>query len=111
MSYLSQAQLSEDPDFQGRSTAAVTEQANVFKDDQRPDFVALASAILKGSYEHIQAFVRLNAAGAGIGDKVDMGDGTIDQAQVTDQDLLSLTQGNFPVIAELYYTVDGAIKY
>ena len=111
MSYLSQAQLGQDPEFQNRSSAVAFEQANVFKDDGRPAFVGLSNSVLKGSPDHIQAFVRMNAAGPGIGEKVDVGDGTIDQSQVTDGDLLSMTQANFPVIADLYFNEDGTIKY
>jgi hypothetical protein len=111
MSYLSQAQLSQDPDFQSRTAAVAVEQANTFKDDQRPDFVALSTALLKGSSNHMQAFVRMNSAGPGIGEKVDNGDGTIDQSQVTDGDLLSLTQSNYPVVVDLYFNLDGSIKY
>lgn len=110
MSYLSQAQLADDNDFRRRTTAAAVEQSSTFKNDQRMSFVSLSNAILKGSTEQTNAFIRMNASGPGIGDKVDNGDGTIDQSQVTDQDLLSLTQSNFPVIADLYYNEDGSIK-
>jgi hypothetical protein len=53
------------------------------------------------------ALLRLDAAGPGIADKVDNGDGTIDQSKVTDADLLSLTQANWPVVAGLYFQEDG----
>jgi hypothetical protein len=110
MSYQSQAQLEQDPDFQGRSTASAVQQAAVFKDDQRPDFVALAERILVGDHAYTTTFTRLDVAGPGIADKVDQGDGTIDQTQVTDADLLSLTQANFPVIADLFFTPEGEPK-
>lgn len=111
MSYLAQAQLREDEDFVDRATSAATEQATIFKDDQRPDFVALADRLLRGSLEHTNAFVRLAAAGPGIADKVDPDDdGTIDQALVTDADLLALTQANFPVVADLYFTPEGETR-
>jgi hypothetical protein len=110
MSYTSQSQLAQDMAFQGRVTSVAVEQANIFKDDGRPGFVSLANAVLRGSHEHTHAFVRLISVGPGIGDKADNGDGTIDQTQVTDGDLLSLTQNNWPVIAELYYNEDGTVQ-
>lgn len=111
MSYLSQSQLVQDQDFQARSTSAAVEQAAVFKNDGRKNFVSLSMVVLKGSYEHIQAFIRLNAAGPNMDEQVDNGDGTIDQSQVSDADLLSLTQANFPLVAELYFNEDGTPKY
>jgi hypothetical protein len=110
MSYQSQAQLEADTEFQGRASAAAVQQSTVFKDDQRPDFVALADAVLSGDYRLTSAFVRLDAAGPGIADTADQGDGTIDQSAVTDADLLSLTQANFPVIADLFFTAEGDPK-
>lgn len=107
MSYLSIDQLTNDAIFGGRSRAAVVQQAEVFKDDQRPDFVAVAHDGLRGNGETFNAFARMAAAGPGIGDKVDLGDGTIDQAKVTDADLLSLTQANWPTVAGLYFDDAG----
>lgn len=107
MSYQAIALLTADQTFGGRSQAAATEQAEVFRNDARPDFVALASDVLRGAGDVLLAFTRIAAAAPGIGDKADNGDGTIDQANVTDADLLSLTQGNWQVIAGLYFTEDG----
>jgi hypothetical protein len=107
VSYQSIAQLTSDVDFTGRTTAAATQQAEVYKDDARPEFVALADGVLKGSAGPLMAFTRMAAAAPGIGDKADAGDGTIDQSKVTDADLLSLTQANWPVVAGLYFTDDG----
>lgn len=96
MSFQSQATLTVDGRFVERSTAAAMSQAtNQFTDH-------LADEIKRGNGDVILAFVRLNAAGPGIADKVDNGDGTIDQAKVTDADLLSLTQANWPTVAALY---------
>jgi hypothetical protein len=111
MTYLSQSQLGQDQDFQARVTAVAVEQSTVFRNDGRPAFVSLSNAILKGSFEHIQAFIRFNAAGPGMDDQVDNEDGTIDQSAITDGDLLALTQANFPVVAELYFNEDGTPKY
>jgi hypothetical protein len=108
VSYQAINQLTNDVDFGGRSTAAATQQAEVFINDARPDFVALANDVLRGAAGPLWAFIRMNAAGPGIGDKVDNGDGTIDQSKVTDADLLSLTQANWQVVAGLYFTADGS---
>jgi hypothetical protein len=107
VSYQAQAQLVDDVWFQARSRSAAIQQAEYFKDDQRADFVALSEALLRGDGETSLAFTRLGAAGPGIADKVDNGDGTISQENVTDADLLSLTQANYPVVAGLYFAADG----
>jgi len=106
MTYHAQAQLEQDYWFQHRSRAAAVQQAEIYKDDQRPDFVALAEAVVRDEGP-TAAFPRLNAAGPGIADKADNGDGTIDSSKVTDADLLSLTQANWPTVAGLYYAPDG----
>ncbi len=107
MSYLAQAQLEGDPMFQGRSRSCATQQAETFINDQRPEFVAVAQAVLRDESNVTLTFVRLNAGGPGIADKADNGDGTIDQSKVTDADLLSLTQANWQVVAGLWFTEDG----
>jgi hypothetical protein len=107
MSYQSQAALEADYWFQQRNRAVVIQQADVYKDDQRPDWQALAAAIMRDEAGPWSTFVRLAAAGPGIADKVDTGGGAIDSALVTDDDLLALTQANWPTIAALYYTADG----
>jgi len=110
MSYQAQAQLEADYWFQQRSRAAAIQQAEFYKDDQRPDFVAVADALLRDDAGLAATFTRLAAAGPGIADKVDNGDGTIDQTKVSDADLLSLTQANWPVVAGLYFDSTGAPK-
>lgn len=107
MSYLSIDQLTNDIIFAGRSRAAVVEQSETFQNDARPDFVGCAQEALRGNGEIYNTFTRMAAAGPGIGAKVDNGDGTIDQSQVTDGDLLALTQGNYPTVAALYFSADG----
>jgi hypothetical protein len=107
MSYQSQAQLEADYWFQQRSRSATIQQADIFKDDARPHYVALADAVMRDEAGLTAAFIRLNAAGPGIADKVDTGDGTVDSSLVLDADLLALTQANWPVVAELYFTDDG----
>jgi hypothetical protein len=107
MSYISQAQLYGDAAFQQRSTSCATQQATVYKDDQRLSFVSLSNEVLRGNGDKLMAFARFNAAGPGIADKADNGDGTIDQSKVTDADLLSLTQANWQVVAGVYFNEDG----
>jgi len=110
VSYHTQALLEQDGTFQGRLFAANIQQADYFKDSQLADEKALAAAIMRDDPGPAAAFLRLACAGPGISDKVDKGDGTIDQSQVTDADLLSLTQGDWPVVTGLYFNVDGSPK-
>jgi hypothetical protein len=107
MSYESQAALEADYQFQQRARAAAIQQADYFKDDQRADLVALSDGLLRDDAGLSAAFVRLDAAGPGIADKVDAGDGAIDQSLVTDADLLALTQASYPTVAALYFAADG----
>jgi hypothetical protein len=107
MSYQSQDQLMNDSAFNGRSRAAALQQAEIFADDQRQNFVSTAQAVMRDEGLVVSTFTRLNAAGPGIADKVDNGDGTIDQTKVTDADLLSLTQANWQTVAGLYFNADG----
>ena len=107
MSYLAQSQLETDADFQRRVNSVNVQQSETYKDDGRADIAATARAILRNDAGPGGALLRLAAGGPGIADKVDNGDGTIDQSKVTDADLLSLTQANFPVVAGLYFNADG----
>jgi hypothetical protein len=108
VSYQTIATLTDDIAFMARNRAAAVQQAEHFKDDTRADIAALADAVMLDAGGVANTFTRLAAAGPGIGDKVDLGDGSIDQALVTDADLLALTQGNWPTIAALYYDADGS---
>ena len=110
MSYLAQSQLEQDPAFQHRVRAVNTEQAQAFQNDGRPDIAACASAVLRDDSGPGSVLLRLAAGGPGIAAMVDNGDGTIDQSRVTDDDLLSLTQTNFPTVADLYFDDDGTPK-
>jgi hypothetical protein len=107
MSYLAQDQLYFEPAFQSRVRAVCVQQAETFKDDARPDWVAVADQCLRGDGETYLAFTRMAAGGPGIADKVDNGDGTIDQSNVTDEDLLALTQANWATVAGLYFDANG----
>ena len=107
MSYQAQAQLNDDMWFAARNRSVAVQQAEIFKDDARPDWVSVANECLRGNGEIYLAFTRIAAGGPGIADKADNGDGTIDQSKITDADLLSLTQANWPVVAGLYFNQDG----
>lgn len=110
MSYQAQDQLTQDATFGGRTRAATVQQAEIFKDDARPSWVAVANEALRGNGETYLAFTRIAAGGPGIAERVDNHDGTIDQAKVTDADLLSLTQANWPTVAGLFFNEDGTPK-
>jgi hypothetical protein len=107
MSYHAQSLLEQDPTFQLRIRAVNTEQSGVFQDDGRPDIAACARAVLRDDAGPSAALLRLAAGGPGIADRVDQGDGQIDQSAVSDADLLALTQANFPHVAGLFFTSDG----
>jgi len=107
MSYESMSQLENDSTFQQRQRACVIQQSENYKDDGRPDIAACAKDVLKLRFDLIQSFLAQAANGPGIGEKVDVGNGKIDQSLVTDADLLALTQAHFPVVAALYYKSDG----
>jgi hypothetical protein len=106
VSYSAIDQLTGDVLFGGRVRACTVEQAEVFRNDARPDFVALANECLLGSGEIYLAFIRMVAAAPGLADKAATADG-VDQAQVTDADLLSTVQANWQVVAGLYFDADG----
>lgn len=98
--------LTFDAAFIGRVRACVVEQAENFRNDARPAFVAIAEDVLRGNGLVINAFVRMTAAAPGLADKAATEDG-IDQTLITDDDILSTVQGNWQVVAGLYYTEDG----
>jgi hypothetical protein len=111
MSYLSQWQLTIDSPFVGRVNAALIQQADVFKDDQRPDMAALANALLVGApvggVPPAQTFIQLVAAAPGVADTADTGDGTVDSSKVDDADILAAIQAEWPTVAALFYDADG----
>jgi hypothetical protein len=85
----------------------VTEQALVFLDDQRPDWVALAMSLLQGDPVTGQSYSRLLIATPGFDESADNGDGTIDQSAISDGDLLSATQAEYPRMVGLFYDAEG----
>ena len=104
MSYQSIAQLTDNPIFGARIRAAAVEQAEVFKDDARPDFVALAADCLRGDGQVYMTFTRMTAAGPGIADAAGE---PPNQAAISDGDILASVQGNWQVVAGLYYDAEG----
>jgi hypothetical protein len=108
MSYEAQAKLESDFGFQQRNRSVLVEQAQFFLNlpEQGPDSIAMANAILR-NMTGWDNFVQLAAAGPGIADKATMPNGEIDSSLVTDADLLSLTQANWPLVTSLFFTEDG----
>lgn len=104
MSYSAIDALTNDAFFAGRVRACCVEQAEVFRNDARPDFVALADDCLRGDGEKFLAFTRITAAAPGIADQA--GD-PVDQTKVTDAVILSTVQANWQVVAGLYFTTEG----
>lgn len=105
MSYQSIAQLTDDVWFAARIRSCTVEQAETYKDDARPDWVAVADACLAGNGEMYNAFARIAAAGPGFAETA--GDPP-DQTLIADDDILASVQANWPTVAALYYSEDGA---
>jgi hypothetical protein len=109
MSYQSQWALTYDDGFVSRCRAALTNQSVVFKDDTRPDIAALATSVLTaGDPQETLTFVSMLAAAPGFADMVDQGDGTVDSTQISDGDILSAVQAEWPTVAALFYAPDGS---
>jgi hypothetical protein len=106
VSYSAIDNLAQDGAFNGRVRACTLEQAHVYKDDARPDFVALASDIMRSGPETTVTFVRLVAAAPGLADKATTPEG-IDQTRISDADVLSAVQGNWQTVAGLYFDAEG----
>jgi hypothetical protein len=100
-----QSQLAQDADFEARVSATVLQQADALSHDARPAVVALAKKIL-GEEPAVWNLTCLAAAGPG-SEGVDNGDGTIDQAKMSDSDILASVLANWSVVAGLYYNADG----
>jgi hypothetical protein len=73
MSYTDTAALTSNYEFQQRVTAASTEQALIFVNDARPEFVAPATAVIL-SASNAQPFVNLVAGQPGITEAATDGD-------------------------------------
>lgn len=108
MSYHTYALLTESVDFSRRSRSCITEQANYFYNDARPDIHALSVALLRGDAAQTNAMLQGICAGPNFDVQVDNGDGTINQAKITDGEILAQTQAIYPKVAALYYDSTGA---
>ena len=91
MTYRNIDALTQDALFAGRIRACCVEQAETYKADARPAFVALAGEEFRGGGLYL-TFVRIAAAGPGIADSA--GD-PIDQTRIADADILAAVQANW----------------
>lgn len=111
MTYLTQDTLIQDPLFGARVRACCLEQSETYKDDARAPFVALAADVARGNGALAACFTRLLAVGPGIADKAtgtdDNGEPDVDQARITDEDILASVQLNWPLVAALYFDEEG----
>jgi hypothetical protein len=106
MSFQTIADLTTDTAFAGRVSACATQQAEIFQNDARPDFVALAGAVMTGQGDVLWTFIRLAAAAPGLADTAG-GGGATDQAAISDPDILAAVQSNWPTVAGLYFDSEG----
>jgi hypothetical protein len=110
MTYLNQWQLTFDGQFTSRGRAALINQATVFQNDARQDFVALANAILVGTPAAVFAtWQSVIAASPGFVDAATVPDG-IDSSLIPDEDILAAIQAQWPTVADLYFNSDGTPK-
>lgn len=106
--------LANGSDFNPRVAMCCVEQSEIFINDARAQFISLSKALLKNDGDIQYAFVRICAAGPGMAAKADTGQMNdtgqpiIDQTQITDEDILSSVQANFPTVAALYFDDTGA---
>jgi hypothetical protein len=94
VSYLDTAQLTQNPEFQGRVIAAASEQALIFVDDARPEFVIVAQDVIRTA-TNAYPLVALVA-----------GKPAINQAS-TDGDILAALQAVWPVYGSALLAVAG----
>jgi hypothetical protein len=108
MTYETQFALQGDTGFVNRTRACLTEQALVFDNAADLAFKALADVILRNDPAVTSSFIAIVAASPGLADTADPeGDGTVDDALVTDEMLLATVQSQWPTVAALYFDVDG----
>jgi len=100
MSFQNQANLVTDQEFQSRCSACVFTQAQTFKDDGRQDIAALAKRHLQVPTEIPVIWAAFMAASPGFADQTD-------PAAITDGDILSSVQANWPTVASVHYNPDG----
>jgi hypothetical protein len=114
MSYQHQAALVQDGPFNARTSACLTEQAETYMADTRADIVALATSWLCGGIGPtgplLAVWMPIMAAEPGMADQAANPDGTVDSSRISDQAILSAVQANWPRVAGLLYTPEGAPK-
>jgi hypothetical protein len=108
MTYQSHWNLNYDTAFNERTRACLTEQGLVFVNAADPAYVALAHAILRADIGVTSTFISVVAGSPGLADTADPdGDGTIDDALITDEQLLSTVQAQWPTVAALFFDPEG----
>ena len=98
MTYADTAALASDYEFLRRLTACCSEQAAIFADDPRPEYASLAIAIVADAGRSAW-FNWTVAASPGFG---------ADSASVSDAQLLSAVQTNWPKISAAHPEVSSA---
>jgi hypothetical protein len=94
MAYTDTAGLAGNSDYVARLTACCTEQAGIFVNDQRPEYVDLAREVITDPGAALW-FVWLVAASPGFGDAY--AGGGVDA--IDDGMLLSSVQANWPIVS------------
>jgi len=108
MTFTAQWQLTYDDAFVSRSRACLNGESDFRVNDGRPDIAALAKSLLRDDNPNEWVtFQTMLGAAPGLADKADNGDGTIDSSKITDEEILSNVQSEYPTVAALYYTADG----
>jgi hypothetical protein len=97
MTYIQIATLVGDSTFTNRITACCTEQAGVFINDQRPEYVDLARTIINNA-ETAQWFYWLAATSPGFAESDD----------ITDQMILAAIQSLWPVVSAAHPEIASA---
>ena len=86
----------------------MTQRADIYKDDERPEFVALAESLLRqDNGAEVETFVSLLANSPGFADKVDQGDGTVDSTQIEDAEIQAAVDFQWPVVSALFYPAES----
>jgi hypothetical protein len=108
MSYLAQWNLDHDFGFNSRCRACMTEQALVFGASAEPPNKALSQAVIRNDQTITASFVTLVAGSPGLAQAADPDDdGTVDAALIPDAMLLSTVQGQWPIVASVFFNEDG----
>jgi hypothetical protein len=107
VSYLTYALLIENREFSRRARGAINEQSNAFLGDRDLAVAALARDLLRVNPAPLQTMLHAICAGPGFDEAADVGDGTIDQSLISDEEIRSQTQVMFPRVASLFYDNKG----